>query len=345
MKIQKFKNFLLKCNEQDTYIFSIFDTFQTKLAKNLTIHKKRVHDKIREEICHVCGKAFFDKVVLRQHVNDMHTEGEKEFVCEKCGATYTSMSSLKGHVREKHPVYYLCAYCDKKMYLSQKKLRVHLLNEHSVKCGTKDFYVCWKCKKCCSSFKDLDDHLISEHEMKQDEHRCQMCQDKTFASKITLKMHVVEFHDIDFSKVSNTPFIRELFNIITEPNIQTMPGSGIPCPVCQKKFSSNRSLSDHRRQVHEKANHIKCSHCDFSTFQPYMLKKHIQRQHTKTTKYECDQCTYTTYDYHAIGVHKKRHDKTKVIQCSECDKAFVKEKRREYAQHLLQSHNIVYQWN
>ena len=43
-------------------MFSIVDTFQTKLAKNLTIHKKRVHDKIREEICHVCGKAFFDKV-------------------------------------------------------------------------------------------------------------------------------------------------------------------------------------------------------------------------------------------------------------------------------------------
>ena len=275
----------------------------------------------------------------------MHTEGEKEYVCEKCGATYTSMSSLKGHIREKHPIYYLCAYCDKKMYLSQKKLRVHLLNEHNVKCGTKDFYVCWKCEKCCTSFKELDDHLISDHEMKKDEHRCQLCQDKTFSSLITLKMHVVEFHDIDFSKVSNTPFIRELFNIITETNVQTMPGAGVPCPVCQKKFSSNRSLSDHRRQVHEKANHIKCQHCDFTTFQPYMLKKHIQRQHTKTTKYECDQCSYTTYDYHAIGVHKKRHDKTKVIQCRECDKAFVKEKRREYAQHLLQSHNIVYQWN
>ena len=318
--------------------------FKTKLAKSLTTHKKRKHEQIREEVCHICGKTFFDKYNLSQHLNIMHTEGEKEFVCEKCGATYTTMMSLKGHVREKHPVYYLCSYCDKKMFLSQKKLRVHLLNAHNAKCGTKDFYVCPKCQKCCTSFRELDEHLSSEHEMKKDKHQCQLCNDKHFASSLTLKMHVVEFHDIDFSKASNTPFIRELFNIITEPNMQTMPGSGIPCPVCQKKFSSNRSLSDHRRQVHEKANHIKCPHCDFSTFQPYMLKRHVQRQHTKTTKFDCDQCSYFTYDVGSINVHKRRiHNKTMSFQCTECNKRY--EKKREYAQHLLQSHNIVYQYN
>ena len=163
--------------------------FKTKLAKSLTTHKKRKHEQIREEVCHICGKTFFDKYNLSQHLNIMHTEGEKEFVCEKCGATYTTMMSLKGHVREKHPVYYLCSYCDKKMFLSQKKLRVHLLNAHNAKCGTKDFYVCPKCQKCCTSFRELDEHLSSEHEMKKDKHQCQLCNDKHFASSLTLKMH------------------------------------------------------------------------------------------------------------------------------------------------------------
>ena len=208
----------------------------------------------------------------------------------------------------------------------------------------KDFHTCWKCKKCLSSFKELDEHLISDHEFVKDKHRCQLCQDVMFSSKITLKMHVLEFHDIDFSKASYTPFLRDLFDIITEPNIQTLPGSGIPCPSCDKKFSSNRSLSDHRRQVHEKANHIKCPHCDFSTFQPYMLKRHIQRQHNKTTKYECDQCPWFTYDIGAIKVHKrKKHDEIVSLQCAECDKKFLK--KRLYALHLLESHNIVYQYN
>ena len=171
-----------------------------------------------------------------------------------------------------------------------------------------------------------------------------MCQDITFCHKITLKMHVLEFHDIDFSKASNTPFIRNLFNIITEPNIQTLPGSGIPCPSCDKKFSSNRSLSDHRRQVHEKANHIKCPQCNYSSFQPYMLKRHIERHHNTTTKYECDQCEFSTYDVGSIKVHKrKKHENVMpLFQCAECDKQY--KKKYDYAQHLLQDHNIVYQY-
>ena len=230
----------------------------------------------------------------------VHAE-KKDVICDKCGSTFNNLTSLKGHIKEKHRQYLLCSYCDKRMFGNSRQLRIHLINEHDVKCGAKDFYVCWKCKKCCSSFKDLDEHLSNEHEMNKNEHRCQLCQDEMFSSRVTLKMHVLKFHDIDFSKVSNTPFIHELFDIITEPNCRTIPGAGVPCPVCQKKFSSNRSLSDHRRQVHEKANHIKCDHCKFTTFQPYMLKKHIQRQHTKTTLYQCEQCSYNTYDYHAIG--------------------------------------------
>ena len=322
--------------------------FKTKTAKNLTIHKQRRHEGVKTEVCHICGSSFFDKVGLSIHMNGVHVEGkgtkEKELICDKCGSIFNCISTLRSHVRDKHPVYYLCAFCDKKMFLATKKLRVHLINEHAVKCGKKDLHACWKCKKCFSSFKELDEHLISKHEFVKDKHRCQLCQDVMFSSKITLKMHVLEFHDIDFSKASNTPFIRNLFNIITEPNVQTMPGSGIPCPSCDRKFSSSRSLSDHRRQVHEKANHIKCPHCDYTTFQPYMLKRHIQRQHDKSTKYECDQCSWSTYDWGAVKVHKrKKHTDLVSFQCAECDSNFGK--KRDYSLHLLQSHNIVYQWN
>ena len=134
------------------------------------------------------------------------------------------LTLLQGHMRKKHPTYYLCAFCDKKTFRQHKLLRVHLINEHDVKCGAKDFYVCWKCKKCCLSFKELDEHLSSEHGMKKNEHRCQLCVDESFSSKVTLKMHVLKFHEIDFSKVSNTPFIQDLFDIITEPNVKTING-------------------------------------------------------------------------------------------------------------------------
>ena len=46
-----------------------------------------------------------------------------------------------------------------------------------------------------------------------------------------------------------------------------------------------------------------------------------------------------------VGEHKKRQHggEIKTIQCSECDKKFHQRKR--YAIHLLQVHNIAYQWN
>ena len=71
---------------------------------------------------------------------------------------YSSKHTLSGHVREKHPVYYLCTYCEK-MFQSTTKLRIHYSHQHEVNALSKEFYICWKCKKSCSSFNDLDDHL------------------------------------------------------------------------------------------------------------------------------------------------------------------------------------------
>ena len=73
------------------------------------------------------------------------------------------------------------------------------------------------------------------------------------------------------------------------------------------------------------------------------LPCYIQRNHTKTTKYECDKCSYSTFDYGSIGVHKRRiHNKTSHIQCNECEKSF--DKKSDYAEHLFEQHNIVYQY-
>ena len=105
-----------------------------------------------------------------------------------------------------------------------------------------------------------------------------------------------------------------------------------------------RARNDHIRQVHDKSNHIKCDFCDYSSFQPYMLKRHIQRQHNKSTKYQCDLCPYFTYVEGTISVHKRRiHEKTKCFVCHDCNKTF--DKKDDYAKHLLLTHNIVYQYN
>ena len=108
-------------------------------------------------------------------------------------------------------------------------------------------------------------------------------------------------------------------------------------------FTQQRSLSVHLKQVHDKSNHIKCDECSYTTFQPYMLKKHKLSKHTKSTKYECDLCSYSSFSHKYLRTHKMRvHCKTKAFVCDMCDKQF--DKKDNYAKHLLQNHNIVYQY-
>ena len=104
-------------------------------------------------------------------------------------------------------------------------------------------------------------------------------------------------------------------------------------------------MSDHKRQVHDKSNHIKCDLCSFTTFQPYMLKRHKQRNHDKSTKYDCDigGCNFFTYDKGRLRVHKRGvHEKIKPHKCTECTSSYQTKYR--LAVHMLREHNIVYKY-
>ena len=320
--------------------------FKTKIATSLAIHKRRIHEMAKDEVCPICGKELKDKYILQMHMDTAHNTSEKKFVCDKCGAFYAPQVSLKNHIKDKQRSYTLCTLCHKMFPSSRgcRELRVHLCNEHQVNCGLKDFYVCWKCHKGCLSVKELDDHLIADHGMIKDEEPCQVCEKKSFATKATLKLHVMESHDLDLSRASNTPFINDLFEVIKEQNVRTEPLSGVPCPVCHKMFTQKRSMVDHQRQVHEKESHMKCEFCDYSAFQPGLLKKHVAKKHLRTIIFECDQCPYTTPERGTLRVHKQRvHEKIKNFECSHCGKGFFK--KPAYAQHLLKVHSVVYQYN
>ena len=94
---------------------------------------------------------------------------------------------------------------------------------------------------------------------------------------------------------------------------------------------------------HDKSNHIKCDYCDYSSFQPYMLKRHIEKQHNKSKQYKCNLCEKVFYAPGYLRAHQQRtHNKKKQFVCDKCDKAF--DKKTQWAQHLFETHNIVYQY-
>lgn len=320
--------------------------FKTKIVKSLTLHKRRIHEQVKDEVCPFCGLELRDKYGLQCHIQSIHSSGEKKFVCDKCGASYATKQSLKYHQNEKHRTFSFCGLCDKIFPTTHnsRALRMHLSNDHQIDCGLEDYYICWMCHKGYTCVKELDDHLIMLHDMPKDEEGCQICNTKPFATKTTLKMHVLESHNIDFSKASNPPFINKLFDILREYNSQTETSDSVPCPICHKRFKYERTMVDHRRQVHEKESHVKCDKCDYSTYQPHMMKRHMAQVHTDARMFTCDQCPYTAKRITELRVHKRRiHENFRKFQCSHCDKGY--NAKGQYAKHLLTNHNVVYQYN
>ena len=154
----------------------------------------------------------------------------------------------------------------------------------------------------------------------------------------TIYMHTLNVFFKKICSIFFTALSLKSMQVIEDNNLK-----GVRCDVCGRMLSCNRSLSDHKRQVHDKSNHIKCDLCNFTTFQPYMLKRHKQRNHDKSTKYDCEMCDFFTYDKGRLRVHKRGvHEKIKPHKCTECTSTYQTKYR--LAVHMLREHNIVYKY-
>ena len=65
---------------------------------DLKIHKKAVHDQIRDHVCEICAKGFLTSSALNMH-KLTHT-GEKKFPCHICGKAFRSKDYLIQHTRQ-----------------------------------------------------------------------------------------------------------------------------------------------------------------------------------------------------------------------------------------------------
>ena len=62
----------------------------------------------------------------------------------------------------------LCTLCER-VYTSRYKLRTHMKSEHAMEVSLDQMLICHKCHTRFSSSLDFNDHVVKEHEMKNEE--------------------------------------------------------------------------------------------------------------------------------------------------------------------------------
>ena len=136
--------------------FCEFCPYAANVHRFLREHYERMHPptpRTRSHICEQCGKAFFEKTVLDEHVNYVHLR-KKQFQCDMCPKVFYRPQSYRKHKAchsGKRP--YVCTQCGQGFKVAYN-LKVH----KRLHTGEKPY----KCKQCEAAFaqkNSLDVHM------------------------------------------------------------------------------------------------------------------------------------------------------------------------------------------
>ena len=128
------------------------------LKKNLDVHIRNVHEKIKEHVCCICSKAFQTKYTLHCHLETHKKRSERtyKFLCAVCGGSFNNKTVYHDHVNMhtgNRP--YQCKVCSK----SFKQISTYSRHMNLHRSGGR-----FQCEVCGESFtrqRLLDAHMTS----------------------------------------------------------------------------------------------------------------------------------------------------------------------------------------
>lgn len=81
------------------------------------------------------------------------------------------------------------------------------------------------------------------------------------------------------------------------------------CDYCSFSARFKRHVTAHSHRSHREqpaAQEFKCSDCDYSTVEWYMMKRHRLR-HEREEKYKCDRCSYSARFKSRVTIHSNKY--------------------------------------
>lgn len=353
-----------------------------KLKEDMTHLKQLVKEteSLPQHVCLFCYDQFKDKVELEHHLTD------HSLVCKHCGdRTFSNLRQLSVHMRRIHSdirrsmgQFLPCPHCKRRIINtvfirhvggcktvqnkqkteknSGKKKFKPLKRDRPP--GNLDKHVC----VCCyETFKTQSEYKTH---MKNHSLVCKFCGRDTYKNHKTLYRHVRTHHgefrpDTDTfmecprcgEKIVNQGFSRHFDSC--QANEKGRP----KCQICQKDFSTWKTVLAHIDNIHLGTKHYTCELCgaQFSNslalnnhtlkhmtnddrpykcdlcYKSYSVKfsieKHMRLEHIVQKEprpvYPCDVCGVNLVSKKGLKTHKKRHDDSKQYQCSFCSRGFV----------------------
>lgn len=226
----------------------------TRLRRHEETHKG--HDRFRCTDFPPCNMTFRKHQTLQRHIRSDHFE-LAPFPCsyvdpitkEQCNAGFDGAVGLRKHVEREHTEpQFVCTSCTVPSFFNQdgtpkllafktnNQLQTHIRKEHAE---------CMFCDKKCSSHRELEKHIESQHSGKSVEERKTVpCTHigcgKSFTKKSNLEAHIRSAHN-------GERFICGTFDVSPNPALAAFDPDE---HACGKDFTTNASLEAHIRTAH-----------------------------------------------------------------------------------------------
>ncbi|XP_057665521.1 zinc finger protein 558-like isoform X2 [Diorhabda carinulata] len=262
--------------------------------------------------CLECGITFKNKYMQKRHFDNVHNIKDRKFICEICNRSFATKVYLEAHKRyHSGDRPHVCSFCGKG-YITASDLY-----HHEKIHANKRNYRCEICPKAFNTSSDLYKHKMCVHmDPSQWKYTCEVCE-KKFPLKINLDSHT-----------------------------KTHTGErNFPCNFCDRKCI-NMSVLKRHIITHSRINPFRCEICD----QGYKFQKSLDIHKSKAhgigdvkikpvvKKFQCPLCVKAYTANNKLQKHLRAHVGEKPFKCPECHKGFSD---KSYIKlHLKTLHNI-----
>ncbi|XP_044738034.1 zinc finger protein OZF-like isoform X2 [Chrysoperla carnea] len=224
---------------------------------------------------------------------------EKPYDCKKCNVQFKYQKNFERHLK-KHDQLYICPSCGNKFPTR------HDLEQHSQE----------HCKKETIPDEDCEKSFLQRPKKLKNVNK------ELFNPKVTVKKN---FPQIKPKRKYLCDYCGRGYPDATKLNAHIRTHTGekpFSCIECNKFFTGNHNLRQHRRVYHSNKKPYKCDFCEKSFAMSHWLKQHV-RIHMNAKPFTCDICNQKFREKHHLTRHKLVHTGEKPFSCSVCDKQFT----------------------